>query len=236
MRLTRVCWRWLALFGGAGATALALYWSLILAEGSYFGYRAVRLIYRLGAKHYDRVRGFPAVNDQHELGPFLAEALVKHSNPWVLDLATGTGRVPLVLARQPEVSAHVVGLDLTPQMLAYARSNHSTECPDYPIEWGLAEAGAIPLQSERFALAVCLEALEFFPRPRQALAELARVLQPGGCLLISKYPDRWARWLPGRGFTEQALRHELIRLGFITIEVHPWQPDHYDLVLAEKAR
>ena len=52
---------------------------------------------------------------------------------------------------------------------------------------------AAALADASFDLVISLEALEFFPRPRRALAEMSRVLRPGGALVVSKYPDRWAR-------------------------------------------
>jgi hypothetical protein len=63
---------------------------------------------------------------------------------------------------------------------------------------------------------------------------MARVLRPGGTLVISKYPDRWARMLPLQGLTRRGMMGALRRLGFDTIEIRDWQPGHYELVIARK--
>jgi SAM-dependent methyltransferase len=96
------------------------------------------------------------------------------------------------------------------------------------------DASALPWPNGAFDLVTSLEALEFFPRPRRALAEMARVLRPGGTLVISKYPDVWARALPLKGLTRRSMVRTLTRLGFEAIEFADWQPGHYELVIARK--
>jgi ubiquinone/menaquinone biosynthesis C-methylase UbiE len=223
-------WRW---FAGSGGVLALLYWIFVVGEGTYLGPRMVRLIYRLGARHYNRVRGFPSLSDQQVLLPLLQQALAEHWRPALLDVATGTGRVPLLLARAG-VNLPISGLDLTPAMLSEARTAQLSDCPQARIDWCIGEAGALPWPDQSFAVVTCLEALEFFPRPRQALNEMSRVLLPGGTLIVSKYPDTWARLLPGRGFTRRALERHLQTCGFSVVAFYEWQPGHYELVIAHK--
>jgi ubiquinone/menaquinone biosynthesis C-methylase UbiE len=223
-----ICW----LAGGFGAAAL-IYWQVVLAEGAYLGPWAVRLVYALGARHYDAVRAQSQATADAALLPLLRAPLAA-GRPRVLDVATGTGRVPLLLASDPAFTGQVAALDLTPQMLHEARRKEDTATPAAGALWHVAEAGNLPWPAGVFDLATCLEAIEYFPRPRLALAELARVLRPGGTLLLSKWPDRWARALPGRAMTTAALRHELAHLGFVDVQVRPWQPDYYELVSAHR--
>lgn len=225
-----LCW----LGGGVVGFAL-LYWQVILAEGAYLGPRAVRLIYRLGAPHYDAVRAAGQVGADNLLCRLLCDALDGVERPVVLDVATGTGRVPLLLGETGRLQqAH--GLDLTPQMLSEARRKHEERLPSAPLSWCVGEAGTLPWPTAVFDLVTCLEALEYVPRPRQALAEMARVLRPGATLLISTVPDAWARLLPGRALTQVAMRHELQRHGLSDITFMPWQPGHYELIWARKTR
>jgi SAM-dependent methyltransferase len=220
--------------GGLGAAAL-LYWQVVLAEGAYLGPRAVRLVYALGARHYDAVRAPATAAADAALFPLLQALLAANGRPRVLDVATGTGRVPLLLASDPAFAGLVAALDLTPEMLREARRKEESAAAPPRALWHLAEAGNLPWPAAVFDLVTCLEALEYFPRPRRALAELARVLRPGGALLLSKVPDRWARLLPGRALTGAALAGELARLGLAGARIFPWQPDHYELVVAYKA-
>ncbi|MEI8165296.1 MAG: class I SAM-dependent methyltransferase [Chloroflexales bacterium] len=223
--------RWL---GGGVAVAALLYWQVMLAEGAYLGPWAVRLVYQLGARHYDAVHAPVQAAADATLRPLLAMAVGATARPAVLDIATGTGRVPLLLAADPAFVGYVAALDLAPLMLHEARQKAQTACPGARVGWHIGEAGRLPWAGRAFDLVTCLEALEYFPRPRLALAEMARVLRPGATLVLSKVPDEWARWLPGRALTRAALTHALGGLDFIDITFLPWQPGHYELVTARR--
>lgn len=225
-----MCKRALLWLGGAVGGAALIYWQVVIAEGAYLGPWAVRLIYRLGAASYDDVRAAGQAQADAALRPALDAALAGRSHPTVLDVATGTGRVPLLLAADPSFTGSTAALDLTPQMLAVARRKEPAHRPT--IGWVVGEATCLSWPDSCFDLVTCLEALEYFPRPRQALAEMVRVLRPGGFLVITKWPDGWARLLPGRALTEAALRRELLALGLVDLVVRPWQHGHYELVLA----
>jgi SAM-dependent methyltransferase len=212
----------------------ALYWLIVIGEGAYLGPWAVRLIYRLGASRYDAVRATTHAEDPSLLLPILREALAGVEQPQVLDVATGTGRVPLLLADEVGAAGAIIGLDLTGQMLDRAREKQSTTCPQAPITWLLGEAGHLAWPDASFDLVCCLEAFEYFPHPRRALTEMARVLRPGGALVISKWPDLWAYALPGRALTRTALARRLTSLGLGDLMVRPWQPGNYELVTARK--
>lgn len=84
-----------------------------------------------------------------------------------------------------------------------------------------------------FDAVTCLEALEFMPDPRKAIAEMVRVLKPGGVLLVSNRVGWEARFLPGRccgrGRMEKVLATHPLR----DIHTQLWQV-HYDLIWARK--
>jgi hypothetical protein len=65
------------------------------------------------------------------------------------------------------------------------------------------------------------------------LAELLRVAQPGGLLVLTNRIGREARLLPGRTFSRERLSATLRSLGAAGVEIMPWQMD-YDLVFAVK--
>ena len=164
--------------------------------------------------------------------PILRAALIDHHGPHVLDVATGTGRVPLLIAGMPGFNGHIDGLDLTPAMLERARKKAHDLYLDASISWHLGEASSLPWAAESFDLVTCLEALEFFPRPRRSLREMVRVLRPGGMLIVSKYPDNWARMLPGKALTRAGIVRLLHRFGLSDVMIAEWQPGHYELVTA----
>jgi ubiquinone/menaquinone biosynthesis C-methylase UbiE len=220
-------------FGALLALALLIYWLLIVGELTYFGPSAVRLVYHFGAPHYDDVRHAMVGHDVEVLAPLLLPIAERYSPAMVLDVASGTGRVPLLLAASPGFQGMLVGLDLTPAMLERARAKQQ-KLGYHNISWQIGRAERLPWPGDSFDLVTCLEALEFFGQPQRALAEMARVLRPGGTLVVSKYPDRWARLLPGRGMSSERFRLRLTELGLHDIRERPWQPGHYELVIASK--
>jgi ubiquinone/menaquinone biosynthesis C-methylase UbiE len=211
-----------------------LYWLIVVGEGTYLGRAAVRLIYQLGAGVYDEARAGVTANDQHVLVPVLREALAGAPAPRVLDVATGTARAPVLLGSQPWFDGTIEGLDLAPAMLERARAKLAVAGLAARVGLRLGDAGALPWPDGSFDMVISLEALEFFPRPRRALSEMVRVLKPAGALVVSKYPDRWARALPFKGLTRRGMSRLLERLGMGQIEIREWQLGHYELVIAKK--
>jgi ubiquinone/menaquinone biosynthesis C-methylase UbiE len=211
-----------------------LYWLIVVGEGTYLGRAAVRLIYQLGAGVYDQARANVTASDEAVLLPLLSRALASTPAPRVLDVATGTARVPLLLAAQPWFDGLIDGLDLTSAMLERAQAKIDAADLAASITLRQGDAGTLPWPNATFDLVISLEALEFFPRPHRALAEMSRVLRPGGALIVSKYPDRWARTLPFKGLTRHSMIRLLEQLDLAEIAIREWQPGHYELVTARK--
>lgn len=211
-----------------------VYWLVVVGEGTYLGRYAVRCVYQWGAGVYDAVRQDVHATDESLLLPVLARPLVGKLYHQALDVATGTGRVPLLLAAQPWFDGVAYGLDFSPAMLAAATAKAQQAGVAETVALCYGEAGRLPWPDESFDLVTCLEALEYFPQPRRALAEMSRVLRPGGTLVVSKYPDQWARWLPGKAFSSSKMTSILQRIGLHDIEIRPWQPENYELVIARK--
>jgi ubiquinone/menaquinone biosynthesis C-methylase UbiE len=92
-----------------------------------------------------------------------------------LDVATGTGNTALALA--PFVR-HVVGLDLTPEMLAHAR-RLTAERSIANAEWVLGDASRLPFEDDSFDLYTVRAAPHHFTDFDGFLSEAMRVLKPG---------------------------------------------------------
>jgi ubiquinone/menaquinone biosynthesis C-methylase UbiE len=218
------------------ALLAVLYWLIVVGEGTYLGRAVVRFIYQRGASVYDDVRQHVTASDEALLLPILHAALAGRSTPRVLDVATGTGRLPLLLGRQVWFMGTICGLDIAPAMLERAQAKTDAAGLAERVNFYEGDAGMLPWPDASFDLVTSLEALEFFPRPRRALGEMVRTLKPGGVLLVSKYPDGWARALPFKGLTRRRITQLLERQGLRPIEIRDWQPGHYELVITTKLR
>lgn len=108
--------------------------------------------------------------------PFVADYLADREPGVALDAACGTGRFAEFLGRRGH---HVIGVDSSPAMLAHARHR----VPDG--EFYLGELDRLPLANDSVDVIVCALALVHVPRLDPVLAEFARVLHPGGDLVIS---------------------------------------------------
>lgn len=220
---------------GIGLIVALLYWLIVIGEGTYLGRPVVRWIYTRGANIYDQVRERVTKSDQQMLVMPLRLALLHTPFAPTLDVATGTGRVPLLLANEDWYHGRIIGLDLTPRMLEIARNKAIEAKHDQRIEWLLGSGDDLSQwQDATFGLVTCLEAVEYFPRPRRAIREMWRVLQPEGTLIISAWTANHARWLPVKSLTAQQMQAFLADLGCQHCDIRAWQPGHYDLVIAVK--
>lgn len=101
----------------------------------------------------------------------------------VLDVGCGTGALLAALAERIHAS-RLVGVDLSPAMLARAREKLGRRAALVA-----AEAGRLPLADGRFDLVVSSSALHYWPDPVTGLAEMTRVLRPGGRVAITDWCD-----------------------------------------------
>lgn len=102
----------------------------------------------------------------------------------VLDVGTGTGVVALAAAH---CGARVSGLDLTPALLAIARENAKIAGRD-DIEWTEGDVEALPYPDASFDVVLSQFGHMFAPRPDVAIAQMRRVLRPGGRVAFATWP------------------------------------------------
>jgi SAM-dependent methyltransferase len=103
----------------------------------------------------------------------------------VLDVGTGTGIVARLAAPNVGPTGSVAGLDASPAMLSIARAMASEE--GLTIDWDEGQAEALPYPDECFDLVLSQFALMFFADRAGALAEMRRVLIPGGRVALSVF-------------------------------------------------
>ncbi|MGA7796894.1 MAG: class I SAM-dependent methyltransferase [Candidatus Acidiferrales bacterium] len=101
----------------------------------------------------------------------------------VLDAACGTGVVSVTAAR---LGARVTGLDLTPELLERAREN--ARIARVQIDWHEGDVEKLPFGDAAFDIVLSEFGHIFAPRPEVAIAEMLRVLKPGGTIAFSTWP------------------------------------------------
>jgi ubiquinone/menaquinone biosynthesis C-methylase UbiE len=103
-------------------------------------------------------------------------------NP-ILDLGTGTAQIPIELCRQ-EPSARVVAVDLAEHMLGLARVNVQRARLEAWIEVRRCDAKVLPFKARTFGAVISNSIVHHIPEPARVLAEMVRVMMPGGILFI----------------------------------------------------
>jgi ubiquinone/menaquinone biosynthesis C-methylase UbiE len=226
---------WIFLIGIVTFIGLLVYWLLVSTEGVYLGRRAVVLMYDITAHKYDGIKQFDAIDERQAIARPLMVALKDKTHPLLLDVATGTARVPALLLNEPAFQGQVVGLDAAGKMLAQAQAKLA-QLPDGRSQSAMLvqqTADRLPFDSERFDAVCCLEALEFFPDDRVALREIARVLKTGGFLMTSRRIGLEGKLFFGRYRPRSEFEAYLVDLGFAGVRSHVWLMN-YNMVTAWK--
>ncbi|TIX95556.1 MAG: methyltransferase domain-containing protein [Mesorhizobium sp.] len=139
---------------------------------------------------------FPQMYERWLVGPLFrpwAEMalgeLELSSGDRLLDIACGTGIVARVARERLGESGYIVGVDISPDMLAVARAVEPA------VDWRQGNAGELPLRNgETFDVVVCQQGLQFFPDRPAAAAQMRLALAKGGRLAMATWrPDAKSR-------------------------------------------
>ena len=169
----------------------------------------------------------------------LAETLLRLMPPMdIADLGAGDGSFSLLLAQN---SKHVIAIDSSAKMIEFAhdqaRRHHIKN-----VDYRLGDMEELPIDDEAVDLAFFSQSLHHALHPDRALCESARILRPGGRVVIldlakhrfvearEMYADEWL------GFSEGELESMLHRAGFAKIQTSVVQkesePPHFQTMLA----
>jgi arsenite methyltransferase len=123
------------------------------------------------------VESFAGVANPFELGRL-------EPGEHVLDLGCGAGTDSLVAALMVGPRGHVVGIDMTPEMLERARRG-AEELGAANVEFVEAEAERLPFPDESFDVVISNGVIDLIPDKDAVFAELYRVLKPGGRIQVA---------------------------------------------------
>lgn len=133
----------------------------------------------------------------------------------VLDMGSGTGLgLPLLAGRYPE--AHLLALDLAEGMVRHARERYRDQ--GSAPAWLVGDAEALPLAASSVDLVFSSLAVQWCENPAAVFYELARVIAPGGRLLLStlvdgtlaELRDAWQEVDPGHSHVNRFLSAETL--------------------------
>jgi demethylmenaquinone methyltransferase/2-methoxy-6-polyprenyl-1,4-benzoquinol methylase len=157
---------------------------------------------------YDRWGSVLSFGQDPRWRRFLVSVTDAGPSDTVLDVATGTAAVALELARQKD--CHVVGVDLTPEMLEEARRRVALAAAAKKVRLQQGDARALPFDDGLFDAVTFTYLLRYVDDPAATLRELVRVVKPGGTvaglefgLPSGVWRPLWELWvrvgLPGAG-------------------------------------
>jgi demethylmenaquinone methyltransferase / 2-methoxy-6-polyprenyl-1,4-benzoquinol methylase len=148
--------------------------------------RTVRAIFATIADRYDLITVLLSYGQDRRWKRRLIALAAPSAGARALDLATGTGDIAFALAGR---GARVVGLDITPRMIALARAKSSHIAPRTPHHaprlpgFLVGDMLALPFPSRSFEIVTTGYGLRNVPDLPAAIDEIGRVLTPGGQLL-----------------------------------------------------
>ena len=127
----------------------------------------------------------------------------------ILDVGSGAGQIAKHLLKYSDPGAQITCIDLSRQMLRRARTRLKSGVPSFVA----ADLSALPFADASFDGVTCGYVLEHLPDPRKGLAELARVMQPGGRMFLLTTEDNFSgAWTSRFWCCRTYNRQELMRL------------------------
>lgn len=160
------------------------------------------------ARQWDELRALHI--DEREVEDVLRGMLSNGTIRDLLDVGTGTGRILQVLGPRVDRAA---GIDLSPEMLAVARANLETSKLTNCL-LRKADMYNLPFAPGSFDAVTIHQVLHFADHPEHVIAEAARVLRPGGRVVVVDFAPHQLEHL--------RTEHEHRRLGFDDAQVADW--------------
>ncbi len=99
----------------------------------------------------------------------------------VLDCATGTGDLAIAFAKKVGPTGRVIGTDFVPEMLTLARAK------SHEVTFEVADVTRLPYEDDTFDIASISFGIRNVGDPRKGIAEMARVVRPGGRVIVLEF-------------------------------------------------
>jgi ubiquinone/menaquinone biosynthesis C-methylase UbiE len=198
-------------------------------EGAHLGSRVQSWLYDRWSRKYDAGKRESQLHDNAMLARPLLVELSGVDEPFILDFATGTGRLPYALLNRPEFKGRIIAVDLSQGMLEQAATKLGSA--GGRVRFLRHQSFPLPFPDETFDAVCCLEVLELLPDAQAALHEMSRVLRPGGVLLTSRGTEESGR--KAKVMSAIQFASILQAIGFQDIQITKWWK-LFDRVVARK--
>lgn len=227
---------WIVIILALGLVGFLLDREIYFYEGVHLGPRVQAWLYDHWSRKYDGDKRASQAQDSMLLAGPLLGALKDIPEPFILDFATGTGRLSYALLARTDFNGHIIAVDLSQGMLERAAEKlgraTSAARPGARVELLRHQTLPLPFPDAAFDAVCALEVLELFPAMLEPLQELSRVLRPGGVLLCSRGTEESGRRAKVKSKIEFAAL--LKKNGLEGIEITTWWR-LFDRVMARKS-
>lgn len=171
----------------------------------------------------------------------LIELINPQAGDCILDVGCGVGIAPTFLGQQ--VGCHVVGVDITPRMLVRARERAQRKRVTQLTDFRVADMHALPFKDNYFDSVIAESVICFSSNKRHVLAEMIRVVKPGGRVAFTEAtwrvtpPAEMARQMAhALGLPEGMLPHEAWRAVLESSDLKELVAEEYPVTFREEAR
>lgn len=137
------------------------------------------------APTYDPINSILSLGIHHRWRSLAAQLSRAQPGDRVLDCATGTGDLALILKRRVGPTGHVVGVDFSAGMLALAP--RKAERAGLQIDFHLGDILTLPYADQSFQRATIAFGIRNVADPHAGIAEMARVVVPGGTVTVLEF-------------------------------------------------
>ena len=141
--------------------------------------RYVAKLFTRISKHYDVMNTIMTFGMHHQWKRLTAKLTTEGLSGLALDIATGTGDLSLQLAKNEDIT-YSIGIDLIPEMINLASDKSRKTAVNHKTTFLVGDALNLPFPNSTFACATAGFSLRNMPDLRQALTEMARVVEPNG--------------------------------------------------------
>jgi demethylmenaquinone methyltransferase/2-methoxy-6-polyprenyl-1,4-benzoquinol methylase len=137
------------------------------------------------ALNYDKANSVLSMGIHHLWRKKLVEWSQAKKGDHILDCATGTGDLAIEFKKTVGDEGRVVGTDFCPEMLAIATQKVMNS--PYNIDFSTADVMALPFKDNQFDIASISFGIRNVSNPIQGLKEMARVIKPGGYVIVLEF-------------------------------------------------